>query len=246
MSSRERSDAWGAAVADLYKGGPDGRAILERDDGYIEPIALGLMLAPPSEWPRFERSALRFARGRVLDVGCGAGRHALEMQRRGLDVVGIDTSPRTLTVARARGVRDLRRLGIGNVSRRLGLFDTVLLLGNNLGLLEGLAEGRRHLRRIAAATTDRARIIATTRDPYVTNAPEHPPYHRRNRSRGRLGGQIRMRVRYRSLVDPWFDYLFVSRPELDRLLRGTGWEVRRSFGNAKPHYAVVIEKSDQA
>ena len=227
-------------------GGPDGRAILERDDGFVEPVALGLMLAPRSEWPSFERSALRYARGRVLDVGCGAGRHALEMQRRGLDVVAIDTSGKTLTVARARGVRDLRQLGLTDVTPRLGLFDTVLLLGNNLGLLEGLARGRSHLRRLAAVTTDRARIIATTRDPYTTSAPEHPPYHRRNRARGRLGGQIRMRVRYRSLVDPWFDYLFVSRPELDRLLRGTGWEVSRSFGNARPHYAVVIEKREKA
>lgn len=243
---RRSDDAWGAAVADLYRGGPDGRAVLERDDGFIEPVVLGLLIAPPAEWPRFERAALRYARGRVLDVGCGAGRHALEMQRRGLEVVGIDTSPMTLTVARARGVRDVRRLGLAGVSPRLGVFDTVLLLGNNFGLLQDRDRGRRHLRRLTAITTDHARIIATTRDPYVTSVPDHLRYHRGNRARGRLGGQIRMRVRYRSLVDPWFDYLFVSPPELDVLLRGTGWEVRRSFGDARPHYAVVIAKSDRA
>lgn len=235
-------DAWGAAVADLYRGGPDGRAVLERDDGFIEPVLLGLLLAPPAEWPSFERAALRYARGRVLDVGCGAGRHVLEMQRRGLEVVAVDTSPLTLTVARARGVRDVRLLGIGDVSPELGRFDTVVMLGHNLGLLEGLARGRRHLRRLASVTTDRARIIATTRDPYVTDRPEHRRYHARNRARGRLGGQIRMRVRYGTLADAWFDYLFVSRRELDTLLRGTGWAVARSFGKARPSYAVVIEK----
>jgi SAM-dependent methyltransferase len=39
---------------------------------------------------------------RLLDVGCGPGRHAIELARRGLDVVGIDLSPDYLDVARRR------------------------------------------------------------------------------------------------------------------------------------------------
>jgi SAM-dependent methyltransferase len=38
---------------------------------------------------------------RVLDAGCGPGRHALELGRRGIAVVGIDTSPDFLALARA-------------------------------------------------------------------------------------------------------------------------------------------------
>src|SRR2546423_10264212 len=38
---------------------------------------------------------------RVLDAGCGPGRHALELARRGVDVVGVDTSPEFLALARA-------------------------------------------------------------------------------------------------------------------------------------------------
>jgi SAM-dependent methyltransferase len=237
-------DAWGEAVRVLHLRDPGAvRAIIERDDGFVDAIALDLLVAPPSRWPSYERTALRYARGRVLDVGCGAGRHALDLQRRGLDVVAIDPSKKAVAVARERGVRDARRLALNEVSKRLGVFDTVLLLGNNFGLFEGPTRIRSHLRRLAKITTDGARIIATTLDPYVTDAPEHRHYHRRNRARGRLGGQIRMRVRYRALVDPWFDYLYVSTREMVTLLRGTGWEVRRSFGAARPNYAVVIEKA---
>jgi SAM-dependent methyltransferase len=237
-------DAWGEAVRALHLKSPRaGRAIIERDDGFVDAIALDLLVAPPSRWPSHERAALRYARGRVLDVGCGAGRHALELQRRGLEVIAIDPSRKAVAVARARGVRDARRLSLSEVSKRLGVFDTVLLLGNNFGLLEGPTHMRSHLRRLAKITTDDARIIATTLDPYVTDAPEHRRYHRRNRTRGRLGGQIRMRVRYLALVGPWFDYLYVSASEMGTLLRGTGWEVRRSFGAARPNYAVVIEKA---
>jgi SAM-dependent methyltransferase len=39
---------------------------------------------------------------RVLDVGTGPGRHAIELARRGLHVVGVDISPAFLSVARER------------------------------------------------------------------------------------------------------------------------------------------------
>lgn len=44
--------------------------------------------------------------GPVADLGCGAGPHALELARRGYDVVGVDGSPRMVEVARARALRD--------------------------------------------------------------------------------------------------------------------------------------------
>lgn len=236
-------DAWGAALRAHYeKGAAARRPVIERDDGFIEPLPIELIFAKPEGWPAFERAALRYVRGRVLDVGCGAGRHALELQRKGHEVVGIDTSPATVTLARRRGVKTVRLLPIGAVTSELGRFDTVLMLGNNFGLLEGRARAHSYLRRLAAVTSDSARIVATTRDPYATTDPEHRPYHGRNRRRGRMGGQIRMRVRLGRLVDPWFDYLFVSQREMKALLLGTGWRVRRFIGPARPNYAAVIEK----
>ena len=38
--------------------------------------------------------------GRVLDAGCGPGRHALELARRGCDVTGVDVSARFVEIAR--------------------------------------------------------------------------------------------------------------------------------------------------
>ncbi len=44
--------------------------------------------------------------GPVADLGCGPGAHALELARRGYDVVGVDGSPRMVEVARTRAARD--------------------------------------------------------------------------------------------------------------------------------------------
>ncbi len=50
---------------------------------------------------------LRGDRGkRILDVGCGNGRHALELSRRGFTVTGIDISPSMLAQARKAAKKD--------------------------------------------------------------------------------------------------------------------------------------------
>jgi hypothetical protein len=55
------------------------------------------------------------------------------------------------------------------------------------------------------------RIMAASNDPGLTDDPTHLAYQERNRRRGRMPGQLRLRVRYRDLSDPWFDYLIVHR-----------------------------------
>src|SRR5439155_25169192 len=93
--------------------------------------------SPFRRWPKAERAAMRYVRGRVLDVGCGAGRVALHLQERGHDVVGIDLSPGAVEVARRRGAKDVRELAITRVGPKLGLFDTIVMFGNNFGLMGG-------------------------------------------------------------------------------------------------------------
>src|SRR5919201_108008 len=46
------------------------------------------------DFPSIEKQALKFVRGRVLDIGCGAGRHSLYLQRKRFEVVGLEQSAR--------------------------------------------------------------------------------------------------------------------------------------------------------
>jgi SAM-dependent methyltransferase len=62
--------------------------VVERDDGCVFTGDARYYLAPLRKWWPQERRAMRLVRGRVLDLGCGAGRVSLELQRRGLEVVG--------------------------------------------------------------------------------------------------------------------------------------------------------------
>jgi SAM-dependent methyltransferase len=226
----------------------DGRAspeIVERDDGYFQAANFHkTYLAPFRRWPTHNRRAMRFVRGRVLDVGCGGGRVCLHLQQRGLEVVGIDISPGAVEVCRRRGVLDARVCPIEEVDESLGVFDTIVMLGNNFGLFASRVKARRLLRRFHALTNDRGRIIAETRDIYTTDDPAHLAYQERNRRRERLPGQIRVRIRHHLLKTPWFDYLMVSPAELEELLAGTGWQLARTIESTASDgmYIAVIEK----
>lgn len=232
-------DAFGALMLTLHEGGRAAE-IIERDDGLFETaFSGGLYLAPFRGWPAHHRRAMRFVRGRVLDVGCGAGRVCLHLQQRGLEVVGIDISPGAVEVCRRRGVLDARVCPIDDVDASLGVFDTVVMLGNNFGLLASRAKARRLLRRFHALTSDRGRIVAETRDVHDTEDPVHLAYHGRNRRRGRMAGQIRIRIRYRQLKTPWFDFFMVSPDELEELLAGTGWSLTRTIESGDAYIAVI-------
>lgn len=239
----ERGDAFGQMLLDHLEGRRSAE-IIERDDGFIAVGTFGptAYFAPFARWPAHQRRAMRFVRGRVLDVGAGAGRVALHLQGRGLDVVAIDTSPGAVEVCRRRGVRDARVLDFADVDETLGTIDTVVMMGNNFGLFRSAARARRLLRRLHGLTTSRARIVAESRDPYETEDRAHLSYQERNRRRGRMAGQLRLRVRHRNLASAWFDYLTVSSDEVTSLVGGTGWQVERVLDGDDGLHVYVFAK----
>lgn len=223
--------------------GEDNYEIVERNDGYTEPSpGTKVYFSEYKDWPPYERKAIRHARGRVLDVGCGAGRHSLYLQKKGLSVLGIDASPLAIKVCKLRGLKRAKVMNVTRISRNLGTFDTVLMLGNNFGLFGSFKRARWLLRRLYGLTSDTARIVAETVDPYDTKNPSHLTYHKLNRKKGRMPGQIRLRIRYQTYATPWFDYLFVSKPEMKRIVKGSGWGVERFIDSRGPMYVAIIEK----
>jgi SAM-dependent methyltransferase len=185
---------------------------------------------------------MQLVRGRVLDVGCGAGRVALHLQARGHEVVAVDVSPLAVKTCRLRGVRDARVCSVTRIDHRLGKFDTIVMLGNNFGLFGNPRRARWLLRRFHGVTSETARIVAESRDPYKAATAEHRRYHQLNRRRGKLPGQLRLRVRYGHARTSWFEYLIVSPAEMRRIVSGTGWRVARLIETSSPIYIAVLEK----
>ena len=222
--------------------------VVERDDGFVAASPSAHYFAPFRSWPPHQRQGMRYVRGRVLDVGCGAGRVTLHLEERGHEVVAIDASAEAVEVCSKRGVNDprvMRLADVGRSSNELGVFDTILLLGGNFGLLESKTRAPALLRQLLRVSTPTTRIIAESLDPHQTDDPYHLAYHRRNRERGRMSGQIRLRVRHRDYATRWFDYLFVSREEMRQLVADGGWRVERFVPEEGPVYIAVLEPASR-
>jgi SAM-dependent methyltransferase len=216
--------------------------VVERDDGYVDSIQGSGYLAPFEAWPEHERKAMELVRGRVIDLGCGAGRVSLYLQERGFDVVGLDISRVALKVCRERGLRKVRLGSIQSLRLPPNSFDTAIFFGNNFGLVRTPPGAKRVLRDLHRILSDGGLILAETRDPYKTEEPAHLAYHKMNRRKGRLAGQIRMRVRYGQYSTPWFDWLILSRDELAGVAEGTGWKVGECLDSGGPQYVAVLRK----
>jgi len=239
---KPEEDAYGQEIWAYYKG-RDSFEIIERDDGYFDASSgPKIYFSEYESWSLREKRAMEFVKGRVLDIGCGAGRHSLYLQRKGFNVLGIDNSPLAIKVCGLRGLKKAKVMPIDDIKFKPDSFDTIIMMGNNFGLFGSFKKARRLLKRLYKVTSKNAMIIAETLDPYNTDNPAHRDYQEFNKKRGRMGGQIRIRTRFEKHATQWFDYLLVSKTEMRKILEGTGWKVKKFIDSDSPAYIAVIGK----
>lgn len=241
---KDSEDAFGKQLLAQYNNETRFAEIIEREDLLIDfGSDSGLYFTEFDEWSPLEQYAISLAKGRILDVGCGAGRHALYLQEKGFDVTGIDLSPGAIEVSRRRGLKKTLVRPIAEVDKfEENSFDTILMLGNNFGLFGSFDRARAILQKMSRITAPAAQIIAGTRNPYITEDAQHLEYHELNRQRGRMPGQIRIRVRYGKAVGEWFDYLFVSPEEMLEIVKDTDWQIKEFIATEHADYFAVIHK----
>ncbi len=228
-----------------FKGDPSIHQI-ERDDGHISETDASRYFSSYEEWPEYEREAMLEARGRVLDVGLGAGRHSLWLQERGHNVVGIDLAPLAVEVSKLRGVRDARVMDVTNMSFPDDHFNTVLMMGANLGIVGDIQEIRGVLSGLDRVTTPGSIIIGSTRDPLKNENQAHLMYHERNRQREKPPGLVRIRVNFQDVKGEWFDFLMMGEEVLSDVLEPTNWEVGKIYDSGNSDYIAVLSKKGRS
>jgi SAM-dependent methyltransferase len=218
--------------------------IIERDDDFIAAGSdAGYYFSEYEDWAPFEQEAIARAKGRTLDVGCGAGRHSLYLQEKGFDATGIDNSPGAIKVCKQRGLKEAIVRSIVDIDKfKANSFDAILMMGNNFGLFGSAENAKLTLEKMFQITSPEALIIAGSLNPYKTDDPDHLSYHRLNKRRGRMPGQIKMRVRFRKAIGEWFDYLFVSPEEMMKIIGETNWQIEKFIAPDEANYVAIIEK----
>jgi SAM-dependent methyltransferase len=131
MKTNEIQDVFGKAIRDFYAG-IESVIITFSTLGGKDEFPVSYLFRDFGEMPRIEQAAMDLARGNILDVGCGAGCHALYLQQKGLSVKPIDISEGAIEVCKLRGLHMAEQLDLWDLKQ--GQFDTILCLMNGTGI----------------------------------------------------------------------------------------------------------------
>jgi SAM-dependent methyltransferase len=214
-------DSHGAALLAYLDGDASAYEIIRRDDGLETPLPVSHYFRMPEDFSGIERAALDACVGHILDVGAGSGMHSLELVRRGQRVTSLDVSPAAVEVMRRRGLKDVVCADIFEYSG--GPFDTLLLLGNGIGMVETMAGLGRFLPCAASLLREGGHVLFDSLDVTATDDPVHLAYHELNRSAGREIGSTRIRVEFGGMIGPYFGWLHAAPDVLGQAVSGHGW-----------------------
>ena len=216
-------DAWGDALLDHLAGKPVDALTLEVDDGTAVPaMHPEWFLRTEPDWEPEERQLVNLVQdGPVLDLGAGAGRSALHLQERGMQVTAVESSPGAAEVCRRRGVRDVRESDLNDPPSD-HRWRALLLLCGNVGLGGSWEGNRRLLSRLAEISHPDAVLLADSVN-YTGRA------------------EIGLRIHYGNVVTPWWRQRNVAAHEVEDLVRDTGWRVDRHHeaDNGFDHYLAL-------
>ena len=229
-------DVLGKALTDFYRGDRNGILEAITDLGEAEELPTAHFFRGISEMPDLERRALDLSRGNILDVGCGAGSHCLELQGRGMDCTGLDLSAGAIAVASERGV--LKTVQADIREYETGVFDTILLLMNGAGLagsLQELGAFLAHLKKMLAAG---GQILMDSSD--LQYLYDHDPdggiWVPADRA---YYGELTYRWRYRGHTSAAFPWLFVDFDSLRRVAAREGLSCVQVLEG--PHYDYLAK-----
>jgi SAM-dependent methyltransferase len=221
----------GLALRAFFEGDEEAQLIIRRDDGLAQPVPVSHFFRPQAEFSPIERAALERCRGKVLDIGAGSGLHSLVLQGEGTTVMAIDISREAVEIMAKLGVREVLAADVLQFDR--GPFDTLLMLGHGIGMVEdlpGLVSFLRHARDLAV---EGGQLLLDSLDVRQTADPDHVAYLEANRRAGRYLGEIRLQFEFGGTAGPFCGWLHVDPDTLADRAERVGWDCQ----------TVVVEDS---
>ena len=156
-------DLFGKAILDFQTNDSPEDLITETSISEEDEMSVAYLFRSYDEMPKLEQKALQLAKGKVLDVGCGAGSHSLTLQNdRNLEVVSIDISPNAIQTCQLRGLKNAKVQDIMTLENEK--FDTILLLMNGTGIFGTLKETPNFLQKLKSLLNQNGQILIDSSD----------------------------------------------------------------------------------
>ncbi len=235
----EREDPMGAAIRDYFRQGKSAQLKVLSSLFDDDEMPVAHLFRSYHEMPPLEQRALNEARGKVLDVGAGAGCHALALQERGFDVTAVDISPLSCETMKERGVANVECVNIFN-QRFQERFDTLLLLMNGTGIAGKLSRLPQLLSRLKQLMNPGAQILIDSSDLRYIYEDENGVLD--VDFDGAYYGEVDYQMTYRNIIGKSFDWLYADSVVLAECCRQCGLKCEiLAQGNHYDYLARIVQ-----
>lgn len=200
-------DPMGAAIRDYHLRGKAARLRVMSSMFDEDEMPVDHLFRTFDDMPHLEQKALNMAYGKVLDIGAGAGCHALALQERGMDVKAIDISPLSCEVMKERGIKDVECVNLF-CKQLQGKYDTLLLLMNGTGIAGKLSQLPALLNRLKELLSEEGQIQIDSSDlKYIYENEDGSMDIDLN---AQYYGEVDYQMQYRDIKGEPFDWLYTD------------------------------------
>lgn len=217
-----KPDIFGTAIKAYYHHKDTEDIVVHSPDFDDDVIPVDYLFRGFKEMPPLERTALAKCSGKVLDVGCGAGSHALYLQNtRKMQVTAIDSSKGAIEVCQLRGIRDARNIHFESLTGEK--FDTILLLMNGTGIVGKLKQLDNFFQKVRELLAPKGQVLIDSSDLSYLLDPDDDGGIWVDPSEGYYG-ELNYRLSYKEETSDAFDWLYLDFHSLDLAAHKNGFE----------------------
>lgn len=199
-------DLFGKAILDYQTNNSPEDLITETNISEADEMSVKYLFRNFNEMPKLEKKALQLCKGKILDVGCGAGSHALYLQQKGFEVTAIDISANAIKACGLRGLKNTRNGNLLEIENEK--FNTILLLMNGTGIFGTLPETSKYLQKLKSLLNPGGQILIDSSDIiYMFDEDEDGSY---SVPAGGYYGELTFTVSYKNQTDQPFPWLYMD------------------------------------
>ena len=200
-------DLFGKAMFDFQTQNAPENIITETSISEADEMETAYLFRSFSKMPKIEKKALSLAKGFVLDVGCGAGSHALYLQNeKKLTIDAIDISEFAVKTCELRGVKNVSTKNVLDLTQKK--YDTILLLMNGTGIFGKLNQTSRYLQHLKALLNPGGQILIDSSDIiYMFDQDEDGAYEVPANG---YYGELTFTISYKNETEEPFDWLYLD------------------------------------